>query len=83
MAVTIFFLTVVCLACALWRLAGIHWPARGHHRRGPSYALATLGLCAALFLAIPLTVIWGLVLAGILALCHIVGFWNLRLSRPV
>ena len=76
-------LIAVCLACAVWRLAGLRLRPRGRHpRTGPSYALAALCLCTALFLAIPLTVIWGLVLAGILAVCHIVGLWNLRPSRP-
>lgn len=76
-------LIAACLAFAGWRLAVIHWPPRGHHARsGPSYALAALSLCAALFLAIPLTLVWGLVLVAILAICHIASLRNLPPSRP-
>jgi hypothetical protein len=78
----ILFLIIVCLACAAWRLAGICWPAKIHHiRTGPSSALAILSLCAALFLAIPLTVVWGLVLVAILAVCQIVALRKPRLSN--
>ena len=79
----ILLLIVICLACAAWRLAGVCWPMKGHHQRsGPSYALAILSLCAALFLAIPLTVVWGLVLAALLAVCHLVSLWKRAGSAP-
>ena len=79
----ILLLILVCVACAAYRIAAICWPARGHHpRTGPSYALATLSLWAALFLAIPLTVVWGLVLAAFLAVCHLVGLWKRAGAMP-
>jgi hypothetical protein len=75
-------LIVLCIVCAAWRLAGICWPMKGHHSRtGPSYALAVLGICAALFLAIPLTVVWGLVLAAILGICHVVALRKMHAQR--
>jgi hypothetical protein len=73
----ILLLIAVCLACAAYRLAAICWPCGGHHpRTGPSSALAVLSLCAALFLAIPLTLVWGLVLVALLAVCHLVSIWK-------
>jgi hypothetical protein len=80
----ILLLIAICLACAAYRLAAICWPGGGHHpRTGPSSALAVLSLCAALFLAIPLTVVWGLVLAAILAVCHLVSLWKRAGTAPV
>jgi hypothetical protein len=77
-------LIVICLACAGWRLAGIFWPTRRHHpRSGPSYALAALGLGAALFLTIPLTVVWGVVLAALLAVCDLVALRRTRVRRQL
>ena len=78
-------LIVVCMGCAAYRLAGICLPVKSRHLRtlpkGPSYVLAFLGLWAALFLAIPLTLVWGLVLAAILGVCQSVALWKLCAQR--
>ncbi|HEX4026426.1 MAG TPA: hypothetical protein VHX18_02310 [Rhizomicrobium sp.] len=79
-------LIIACVACALYRLAGSCLPPKTPRMRslpkGPSYLLAFIGFWAALFLAIPLTVVWGLFLAAILVICHIVALWKLHLSNP-
>jgi hypothetical protein len=78
-------LIIICVACAAYSLAGICLPAKSRRLRslskGPSYVLAFLGLWAALFLAIPLTLVWGLVLAAILGVCHMVALWKIRTHR--
>ena len=78
-------LIVICMGCAAYRLAGICLPVKSRHLRsrpkGPSHVLAFLGLWAALFLAIPLTLVWGLVLAAILGVCQTVALWKLRAQR--
>ncbi|HEX4270605.1 MAG TPA: hypothetical protein VHZ32_04430 [Rhizomicrobium sp.] len=78
-------LIVICVGCAAYRLAGICLPVKSRHLRalpkGPSYVLAFLGLWAALFLAIPLTLVWGLVLAAILGVCQTVALWKMHAQR--
>jgi hypothetical protein len=71
--ILILLLIIICVACAAWRLAGIFLHTLP---KGPSYVLAFLGLWAALFLAIPPTLIWGLVLAAILGICQMVALWK-------
>jgi hypothetical protein len=84
-AILILILIIACLACAAYRLVGVCLPTKSPllraGRRGPNYVLAALDLCAALFLAIPMTIVWGLVLAAMLAICHIVALRKTYFSR--
>jgi hypothetical protein len=75
----VLLLIIACLASAVYSLGGAFLPVKGLRglSRGPSGLMAFIALCAALFLAIPMTVIWGLVLAAILLVCHIVGLRRL------
>jgi hypothetical protein len=75
-------LIAVCAACALYHLARMWWPVKGLRSspRGPSLALAILGFCAVMFLAIPATVVWGLIVAAILGACHAAGSWKTHIS---
>ncbi|HVW75942.1 MAG TPA: hypothetical protein VHC39_20055 [Rhizomicrobium sp.] len=77
-------LIVICMGYAVHRLAGIRLMKSRSLRalpKGPRYVLALLGLWAALFLAIPLTLVWGLVLAAILGICQAVALWKMRGQR--
>ena len=48
--------------------------------RGPAYALSLLELLTALFLVIPMTMVWGLALASMIAACHGFALWR---THPV
>jgi hypothetical protein len=44
--------------------------------KGPGYVLAFLEMLAALFLVIPMTIVWGLALASMIAACHAIALWR-------
>jgi hypothetical protein len=67
-------------ASALYRLARTRFPGRTIGLwalpKGPGYVLTILEILSALFLVIPMMIVWGLVLASMIAACHVIALWR-------
>jgi hypothetical protein len=48
---------------------------------GPAYVLAFLEILTTLFLVIPMTMVWGLALASMIAACHGIALWRTYPAR--
>ena len=72
------------VASALYRQVRTSLPGRAIGLwalpKGPGYVLTFLEILSALFLVIPMTIVWGLALASIIAPCHVIALWR---THPV
>ena len=71
-------------ASALYRMVQMRFPSRAIGLwalpKGPGYVLTFLEILSALFLVIPMTIVWSLALASIIAPCHVIALWR---THPV
>jgi hypothetical protein len=67
-------------ASALFRLVRTHLSVRAIGLwalpKGPGYVLTFLEMLSALFLVIPMTMVWGLALASMIAAGHGIALWR-------
>lgn len=84
MSAALALLALGLVASALFRLVRTQRPGRAIGLwalpNGPAYVLAFLEMLTALFLVIPMTMIWGLTLATMIAACHVIALWR---AHPV
>jgi hypothetical protein len=80
-------LAIVMAASAGFRLARMHFDMPGAGlwslSKGPSAVLAVMEILAALFLTIPTTLVWGLILGTALLASHAAALGKMLLSDPV
>jgi hypothetical protein len=81
------YFALIFMASATFRLARMRFviPVTGLWAlpKGPSAVMAVVELMAALFLMVPITLIWGLILGTALLASHMAALWKTRSSAPV
>jgi len=81
----ILILCVICVVDAFNRLLRMPLSREAHCIWGvpkePSCVPSVLELLAALFVAIPMTLVWGLFLLTTVGIWHLIVMWKLRLSN--
>lgn len=70
---------------ALYRQVRTRFPGRAIGLwalpKGPGYVLTFLEILSALFLVIPMTIVWGLALASMIGACHVIALWRTHVVR--